>query len=149
MEEPRCLTRAPGPDCGVMRSRMDILIISKNSRLVNIFRQNTIKETNMEKNKKDKIDIGKIKVSEIIRQRREIQEIRALMHSALAALCIVCAIVLIIRGNVFAVIAVAGEVVNVFLVADDISKIRELKIEEEERMIEIEEAFAKINRGEK
>ena len=102
----------------------------------------------MAKNKKDKIDIGKINVPEIIRQRREIQEIRALIHSALAALCVVCAIVLIIRGDVFTVIAVAGVVVNAFLAADDIIKIRELK-EEEERMIELEEAFAKINRGEK
>jgi hypothetical protein len=60
------------------------------------------------------------------------------METGLAAICGVCAAVLTLRGDVFAVFAAAGMTVNALNARDDLRKARELKAEEEEaRAIQI------------
>jgi hypothetical protein len=68
----------------------------------------------------------------IIRKERKCKEFSAAMETGLAAICGVCAAVLTLRGDVFAVFAAAGMTVNALNVRDDLRKARELKAEEAE-----------------
>ena len=66
------------------------------------------------------------------RRERKKREWDAAIHAAFAMICGVSTAVLILRGDIFAVVAAAGAVGNVACVKITSRRIRELKIEEAE-----------------
>lgn len=68
----------------------------------------------------------------IIRKERKRRELTATMEMGLAAICGVCAAVMTLRGDVFAVFAAAGMTVNALNAREDLRKVRELEVEEED-----------------